>query len=1266
MIKNIRLTILVLVAFYSASLAQTIEYSDAISWKGLTKTVDPAGTIIEYMDFYGACTDASTNLPLYSNSIPLEGDGFEIQADFLETIYEPCSLEEVVYLSGLNFNQPDIKAISSVVVKKKSTFGVISFIPIRKNTLTGVYEKLISFTVNVKIEPLGATGNNKNVKYAENSVLHSGVWKKIRVSESGIYKIEYEDLVSYGLDPSAINPRTIKIFGNAGGMLPEKNNIFRYDDLQENAIFVSGENDESFDQGDYILFFGMSPHTWEDVLGFFTYRINLYDDYNYYYLTFSGENGKRIQMQPTSSLNNTITRDYYNHYDVVEDDHVNLISSGKKWYGDVFGITNVRNYNFSVPNLKQGSEAIVKVEVANRTYVNEKMAVIINDVYSDSLTLTSVNPSSTKYAQKKKKTMHFENATGDELNVRLEYIPATSSSSAWLDYIMVNSINDLRFYKGQLLFRDLSSVLEGAVTRFEISGANENATVWDITNPLMPVNLELDLAGEMASFTLPTDSLHEFVAFNGSLFFKPEFVETVENQDLHSEGPFDYIIVTHPLFIEYAHELAAIHDTLDGFKTKVVTLQEIYNEFSSGKQDPSAIRDYVRMLYERFESQEPRFLLLFGDGSFDPKDRMENNTNLIPTFQTEESLISSSSYVVDDFFGYLDPNEGEDAIGDLDIGIGRFPVHTVDDAEILMDKIKSYLTTSEPYFGNWRNKIFIIADDEDSNLHLDQADSLVSEYGFIPKVYNLEKIYIDTYAQIRTPSGYRYPDVTNEINNAINNGALIINYVGHGGTAGWASERILQTTDILNWKNGKKLPVFITATCEFSRFDEPELKTGGELVLLNPDGGGIALFTTTRLAYAQSNFTINQRVYATAFTQINGEFPYLGDIIHHSKPPGQLSTRNFVLLGDPALRMAYPKNIVRTVSITNQLNNQVTDTLRALDLLKINGEITSLNNTLISDFNGFVEITVFDKKTKYKTRGNDSYSYPVEFYCQDKIIWQGKVSASQGKFECSFVVPKDIAYNYGSGKISYYAWSNETDAAGYSSEFIIGGMNPDAPVDMTGPVISLYLNDTTFLSGDQTHSNPLMMAFLSDHSGINLSSGGVGHEITAIIDDDYSTEITLNDYFVQDVDNYQKGTINYPFHDLPDGTHTLTLKAWDNYNNSGEATIAFVISSHGPLQISQVYNYPNPFGDFTTFTFDHTRPGDKLEIELEIFDVMGNLLQTYENTVTAELTSTPFFVWHGDDLNGNKLKNGMYFYRIRVKDSDGNLSVQQQKLLIIN
>jgi hypothetical protein len=460
--------------------------------------------------------------------------------------------------------------------------------------------------------------------------------------------------------------------------------------------------------------------------------------------------------------------------------------------------------------------------------------------------------------------------------------------------------------------------------------------------------------------------------------------------------------------------------------------------------------------------------------------------------------------------------------------------------------------------------------------------------------------------------------------------------------------------------------VFITATCEFSRFDEPELDTGGEMVLLNPQGGGIALFTTTRLAYAQSNFTLNQRVYNTAFSLVDGEYPYMGDIIRRSKPPGQPTTRNFVLLGDPALKLAYPEFQVRTLEIRNQQTEQQTDTLKALDLLEIKGDIADLSGNTVDSFNGFVNVKVFDKKTRYKTNGNDQYSYPVEFYCQDRILWEGNVTVSNGVFEFSFLLSKDIAYDFGPGKISYYAWSDQADAIGYNGDVVVGGVNENAVADNTGPEIELYLNDLSFVSGDLTHANPIMLAFLSDPSGINMSAGGIGHETTAILDDDYSSIFSLKDYYVQDVDNYQGGSINYPFYNLPDGNHTLTVKTWDNYNNSASATITFVINSHGPLKIDQVINYPNPFKEFTTFTFNHTRPGDKLAINLEIFDLTGKMVQTYENTIESEIINSPFLIWYGDDLKGNKLRSGVYLYTLQVTDEDGNTSIQKQKLVLMN
>ena len=1261
--KNIYFLLILIILLPFFGVSQSSEIEGTINWTGLIKEKNDHGGFSEYMYFTDAFTDMLTNLPLYSETIPINSKDVEITTEFTSSVFEPCTEKENNYLNNIGFAKTSIPIKTSIAIKRKTPLGVISFIPVRLNSSTNKYEKLVSFKILANIEKIQNTGKSYSREYADNSVLSTGEWYKIQVEKTGIYKITYNDLQNYGIDPSAINPMNIKIFGNSDGMLPEKNSLPRIDDLKESPIVVIGESDGVFDEDDYILFYGKSPQVWNNILGFFTYVVNYYTDYNYYYLTVSEGDGKRPETQPSSTLTPNRTISKFNDYKVIEDEKVNLILSGKVWYGDVFGEINNRQYEFVFPEIDTSEPAIIKMEIANRTLINEYMAVNINDDNFDTVILTSISSNTTKYAQKKKKTIHH-NPTGPNININLQYLPSTAASRAWLDYIMVNAISHLKLSQGQLSFRELSSVEEGVITKFILSGANSNTQIWDVTNPLDSKIIESEINGDELYFTVQTDSLREFIAFDNSLFYTPEFIEKVETQNLHGEGPFDMVIIYHPLFEDAANRLAFIHDSLDGLVIKSISVNKVYNEFSSGKQDPTAIRDYMKMLYDKYEGQEPRFLVLFGDGSFDPKDRMENNSNFIPAFQNKESLVSSSSYVIDDYFGLLDDTEGDDAIGDLDIGIGRFPVQTIEEAQIVINKIERYLTKGETHFGKWRTNTCMIADDEDGNLHLEQADSLAN--GFIPDVYNQKKIYLDAYHQISTPSGKRYPDVTVEINKQIENGVLILNYVGHGGKSGWADERIIQTPDIQGWRNYNKLPVFITATCEFSRFDEPELNTGGEMVLLNPNGGGIALFTTTRLAYSQSNFSLNQRLYANAFVNIDGEMPYLGDLIRLSKPPGQLTTRNFVLLGDPALKMAYPQHNVKTTEINGINPTLETDTIKALEEITVTGEITDLNGNKIPGFNGIILPVIYDKSTKYQTIGNDENSYPIDFYCQDIIIWQGKDTVANGEFSFSFVVPKDIAYNFGKGKISYYAFSDKEDAFGYSNDFIIGGLDENAESDTEGPVIDLFLNDLSFVSGEQTHDSPVMLAFISDIHGLNLSANGMGHSMTLVLDEDYYNSINLSEYFEPDINSYKSGSITYPFYNLPDGKHSLKLKAWDSYNNSSETTIEFYVNSAASIELSKVINFPNPFKNYTTFTFNHTRPGDELKIELDIYDLTGKLVLAFKGSVETENTNTPFFKWYGDDLNGNRLRSGIYLYTIKVTGENGSESLQRQKLIIVN
>lgn len=1262
MIKKIHyITILVFLISFCQTYGQDLNVDETIQWKGLQ--LEKSGDIeYRYLYFENAYMGEGTGIPQYATSFSIKSKDAEIQVELADEIVEPASPDEIAFLQNRNYYQSEFDFSSEIFLDRSSPVAAIKFVPIRYNATTGTYEKLISFKLNTIVTEGIEHSSPREKMYNSNSVLSQDVWYKISVSESGIHKMSYSDLSNMGINVADIDPRNLKLYGNGGHMLPEKNIDERYDDLVENAIFIAGQEDGEFDLDDYLLFYGMGPNVWEFNSGIFEYNKNIYDDLNYYFITVSEDEGKRIEFENSATGTIIHTIDRYNDYQVVEDDIINLIYSGKDWYGDEFGTMTNKIYNFNFPNKIQDENTIIKVGVANRNFITEDLVLKVNNTAVDSLRLTLINSNTHKFAQKKQTTLNLEDL-GTEINFEISFTPIDPSSRVWLDHILINTMSSLNMINGELAFRNINSIGSASISKFEINNSNENVKVWDISDPLTPILLESTFTSGETSIQVETDILKEFIAFDESNYKTPEFAGLISNQDLHGSGPIDLLIISPPIFKEQAQRLATLHETMDSMRVLLLEPSEIYNEFSSGKQDPTAIRDFVKMLYDNYEGDDQiRYLLLFGDGSFDPKDRIANNTNFVPAFQTRESLLSTASYVVDDYYGLLDDTEGNDAWGLIDIGIGRIPVQTLEEAETAVDKIYQYVSPNEEQFGKWRTKVCLIADDEDGNLHLEQADSLKF---YIPDNYNINKIYLDAFEQVSTPTGEKYPEVTTKINEQVQNGALIINYVGHGGISGWSHERVVTMNDINNWTNTNQLPLFVTATCEFSRFDEPYIVSAGENIYRNPIGGGIALLTTTRVAYAQSNFKLNLRLNARAFVSSAEGMPYLGDLIRESKPPGQLTTRNFILLGDPALRLAYPKYNIETTSFSeNPGDNVNADTVSALQKVYVKGKITDAYGNKVPTFNGFIFPDLYDKPTVNTTLGNDDSSFPVDFLLQNQIIWTGQYEVKNGEFEFEFMIPKDITLNYGKGKLSYYAYSSEHDASGAFTDFTMGGIYADATADNTGPEIDLYINDYGFVSGGLTHSNPMLIAHIADDNGINLSSNGIGHDISLVLNDDYSNVVKLNDLYVCDTNTYKSGSINYPYYNLPDGNYTLRLKAWDSYNNSNEASINFVIDKGAKLEITQVQNVPNPFADFTKFEFSHTKPGQELDIELQIFDINGQYVLSYETSIISENTKTTFLEWDGRDRNGDQLPKGLYVYQVIVTDEVGNTTAQKQKLLI--
>ncbi|MDP4282031.1 MAG: type IX secretion system sortase PorU, partial [Bacteroidota bacterium] len=848
-----------------------------------------------------------------------------------------------------------------------------------------------------------------------------------------------------------------------------------------------------------------------------------------------------------------------------------------------------------------------------------------------------------------------------ELNFTLKYNLPNSSSFGWLNYIELNYQRNLDWTGPQMKFCDPNAIGPNKITEFIMKNVKPEIVVWDITRLDDIRQVEPFQQDTIMKFRMKTSNLRKFIAFDTTGFYSVKPEGPVANQDLHAMEPANLIIVTYPLFLEQANRLAGIHQQHDGLTTQVVLTDQIYNEFSCGQPDVSSIRDFVKMLYDKgTPGVSPQYLALFGDGSYDPKNRISNNNNYIPTFQSLVSLNAGSSFVTDDFFGVMGDNSGYQANGTMDIGVGRFPVTTMEDARIAIDKVERYCEENDSVLSDWRNRIILVADSKNQNLHIDDAEKIWNIVNSKYPFFNVNKIYLDCYPIISTPAGNRSPEVNKALDKSIDEGALILNYNGHGGEDGWADEKVLTIPDINSWTNKYTLPLFITASCEFSRFDNPERFTAGEMTFLKEDGGAIALFSTTRAAFATANIVLDTSIFRNLIPSGGGTTPALGELLRISKNKNGNNDlrKNFILLGDPALRLAIPKYNVVTQNISS-------DTARGMSTVKVTGQVNDLSGSKMTSFDGDLLVKVFDKPVINYTMGQIEGCWPQAFLLQNKLLYNGISTVKDGEFSFSFVVPRGISLNYGKGKISYYTRNKETDATGLDSRIVFGGEDPSInPVD-AGPVINMYMDDPGFISLGKTGKNPVLYAELSDTNGINYYYLGIGHEIIAIMDGDDSHAVVLNDYYEPNPDCYGTGHLKYPFSDLSAGFHTLMLKAWDLYDNSSQKEISFFVSDPSNISINPVYAYPNPFRDNTTFFMNPVQGSGNLDISIQIYNFNGKLVRTLGTHLNNLYKNSLAITWDGTDESSSKLSGGLYLYRFIVRTEDGSYSETSQKLIML-
>lgn len=1100
---------------------------------------------------------------------------------------------------------------------------------------------------------------------AQNSVLAKGDWIKIGVISSGIHKLDANFLQNSGINLAQINPQNIKIYGNGGGMLPQANNVPRPKDLIENAISVEGEADGRFDNQDFILFYGQSPHTisYDSLAKSFKHQFNIYSDTTFYFLTVSDSKGLRIKDQNSISATQEITS--FDDYDFHEIDRKNILAqapfagSGREWVGEEFFSKSEQSFIFPFTEIQRNTDLKITESLASSSSIQTKFFIKVNGQLADSTTMNAIGTGTYDnkgYFKVNRSTINSANfINAKEINIGFLYKRDTVfGGTGYLNHVSLQAVRNLKLYGNQTIFRSIES-LRYPTVKFILNETSTSLKIWDITNPQQAQNQLYVSQNQKLNFGVNTSTLKEFIIFNSTSFFTPASVQRINNQNLHNVEVPDLVIVTSEISRKQANRLADFRRQNDKLAVQVVSTQEVYNEFSSGKQDITAIRDFAKFLYDR-NPLKMKYLLLFGDACYDYKKRInivENETKeiYIPTYESRESLNPINSYNSDDYFGFLENNEGEwieNSTGNhtLEIGIGRLPVKSVQEAKNIVDKL-IYYSSSKNTLGNWRSKIAFVADNGDGNIHQSDADTFAQIIEKKAPNYQTDKIYVDAFPLIISPGIQRSPEAKKMLIQTLQQGVLIMNYNGHGSEEGLTDEQILRDGDIQSFTNYNNMPLMLTATCQFGRFDYPNIVSGAEVAILNPIGGAIALLTTTRPVYQNTNFVINQAFYESVFKPINGKMPRLGDVMIYTKNNSLqgVINRNFSLLGDPSMRLLYPENEAVITKINNK-SIPKTDTLKALSKVVLEGEIQQFGTQIkANNFNGIAQITVYDKLKNLQTLGSVGGKFAYQQY--QNILFEGQVKVQNGSFTSTFIVPKDINYQYGEGKIFIYAQTTDatSDALG-SSKPIVGGANNENLTDNQPPKVNLYLNNETFVDNGETNDNPLFIAKLSDESGINIATDGLGHEMILTIDD--TTRLSVNQHFISKLDDYKNGEIRYNLNNLSEGEHQLKLKVWDNYNNSTESSLRFRVIINQNSLLNNVYCYPNPFNQTTNFSFEHERVGDDLNITIEIFDSYGRLIKQFSEN--AYKISSPYnrISWNISE-DSTPIVTGNYFYRIFAK-----------------
>ena len=1243
---------------FALAQAAPVVNSHTIKWKTCDRW-ENNGVVQKIVAFENARYLSGDLLPHFFVSIPLEDDNQSYKVEIKNAVYIPLTSEETEVLSGATF-QSEASLDSYAVTRdgyRVLDVHILPFVAKEQSVL-----KLISFDLSIeKDETIHRAASSITHTYEESSVLSQGKFVKIRIENSGIYKLTYDDLKGMGFS----SPENIRIFGYGGAELSRDFTQPKIDDLPEVAIW---------DSGSYVLFYAQGINKWsyDTSQKKFKHLLNTYSQYGYYFITSGTGVGKRITegaaVNPGGSTVYNVSE--FTDYQVHEKEQRVIIHSGRDFFGEIFDATLAYDFSFNFPNLVLSDNSVqVRLSAAAASKVSSYFTLKLNNTtQQNTMTITQL---SNEYSKGNTKEEYFTYTPTGNLSFNLKYNKTSGTGTGYLNYLEVNARRQLIMSGDAMPFRNIDNLGTNTYNLYSLSGASDNIQIWDISDQQNIQRVAVNKTGQTQTFYSSNTSLKEYIAINPTATYpKPTVVGEIANQNLHGLPQVDMLIITHPRFLDEANNLANAHREYDKMLVEVVTTEQVYNEFSSGTPDASAYRWIMKMFYDRAASlgTYPQSLLLFGKGSYDNRGLFDatKNTNLILTVQGENLTHQIDSYVTDDFYAYM-KNESETNLKNKEMafGVGRFTTITKQEAEDVVNKNIAYLKNTNK--GAWKNQICFVGDDGDKYKHMDQADVLARRISDANKNYQINKIYLDAYTQQKTASGDKYPLAKDRLQNLFRSGMFYLNFVGHAGPNGWTGEQILTASDISKLSN-QYWPLCFAATCSFILFDDGDVSSG-EKMLLNPVGGSIGVVSASRVVYSDNNFSLNKEFNKYIIEKENGNYLSIGEMLRRAKNSLKSDSNklSYILIGNPALKLKYP---TRYTVVTDQINDNTSlgsDVLTALSVNTLQGSVIDDNGDVVSDFNGSVSVNIYDKEQIITTLNNDKEEIDTLFKYKDRpnMLFSGKAVVNNGRFSITFMIPKDIKYNYGGGRINYYAQDDENDyeAQGYFENFKIGGESGVLINDNEGPIIEqIYLNHLGFASKDKVNESPYFVATVSDENGINTVGSGIGHDMTLTVDNDPNQSYVLNSYFESELGSYKRGTARYKLTELAEGKHTLTYRVWDLLNNSTTVSFDFEVVMGLEPEIFSVISYPNPatVTDVVYFKITHDRPETILKATVDVFDLSGRLIWTFNQSTTETIP------WNLTSNNGEKLSNGLYLYRISISTIEGRSVSKTNKIIIKN